>query len=170
MVHVYPEHNIKIQYYGRITFLKQDLALNPTSGIYIYIYIYIYMFIYIYLKLLYIDIKSSSSIHEFYTSKCIHILRQFISGYQDLFTFFLLYYHVSDDYAYRTCDMAIIWKSVILYNDFKPALCILCMHMYVLPNLILHGLNTPRILHGLNTSRTIRSLYISGYIFVLCCF
>ena len=37
-------------------------------------YVYKYIYIYIYLKTLYIDIKSSSYIHELYTSKCIHIL------------------------------------------------------------------------------------------------
>ena len=41
---------------------------------YDYSYIYIYIYICIYLKLLYIDIKSSSYVHEFYTSKYIPIL------------------------------------------------------------------------------------------------
>ena len=81
-------------------------------------YVYIYN-IYIYLKTLYIDIKSSSYIHEFYTSKCIHIWLTII--YFRLpgpVYVFWLFYDVSDDYAYRTCDMAFISKSLVLYKWF----------------------------------------------------
>ena len=65
----------------------------------------------------------------------------------------------------------VIWLSYgslwFYTNYFIPELCILCMYMYVPPNLISHGLYTPRILHGLYISRTIRFIYISGCILAL---
>ena len=70
----------------------------------------------------------------------------------------------------------VIWLSYgslwFYTNGFIPAICILCMYMYVLPNLILLGLHTPWILHGLYTffTRTIRFTYISGCILAVCCF
>ena len=73
--------------------------------------------IYIYLKLLLIDIKSFSHIHEFYTSKRIHIVLTtvFVRPPGPVYGF-LLFYAVSDGYAYRTYDMAIVWESVNLYK------------------------------------------------------
>ena len=47
---------------------------QPMKHTLIWLFVCIYVCIKIYLKLLYIDIKSSSYIHEFYTSKYIHIL------------------------------------------------------------------------------------------------
>ena len=79
------------------------------------------IYIYIYLKTLYIDIKSSSDIHESYTSQCIHILLTIIYFMLPGPVYvFWLFYDVSHDYEYqyRTCDMAFIWKSVVLYKWF----------------------------------------------------
>ena len=56
------------------TLLEAAFETDIDMIIRIYIYIYIYIYICIYLKLLYIDIKSSSYVHEFYTSKYIPIL------------------------------------------------------------------------------------------------
>ena len=89
------------------------------------------IYIYIYLKTLYIDIKSSSYIHEFYTSKCIHILLTIIHfRLPGPVYVFWLFYNVSDDYAYRTCDRAFIWKSVVLYKWFYTN-DMHIMHVYV---------------------------------------
>ena len=73
--------------------------------------------------------------------------------------FFLLFYYVSDAYAYLTFDMAIIRESVIYINDFMPTLFILYMCMYIAPSLILHGFYTRRFLHGLYISQDVYLFY-----------
>ena len=43
---------------------------------------------------------------------------------------FWLFSDVADDYAYGTCDMAFIWKSVVLYKWFYTS-DMNIMHVYV---------------------------------------
>ena len=137
----------------------------------IHIYICMYIYIYTYIKLLYIAIKSSSYVHAFYTSKCIHILLTAIYFRLPGPVYVFCYFMMSLMIMRTVLVIWLLYGSPWFYtNDFIPALCILCMFMYVPPNLILHGLNTPRIIHGLYTSRTIRFIYISGCILTLCCF
>ena len=81
------------------------------------------------------------------------------------FTVFTVYfrYFMMSLMIMRTVLMVwLLYGGLWFYtNDFIPALCMLCMYMYVEPSLILHGLYTPRILHGLYTPRTMRFIYIS---------
>ena len=66
-----------------------------------------------------------------YTSKCIHILLTIIHfRLPGPVYVFWLFYDVSDDYAYRTYDMAFICKSVILYKWFYTS-AMRIMHVYV---------------------------------------